>query len=399
MKLKRPGRTKSAGTEQRRVAFFNLDTNEEIICPAGYKTLDKNPDIQTAVLKIAEQMGMMTIHLMANGKDGDERIVNELSRKIDINPNKYLNRSIFMQAIIKQLFFEGKGNCVVRPHSDRGNLGDFEIIQADRVRFVDGADRRSYSIYIDGEKNDPEDLMHFRLNPDPARPWLGQGLRVSLKDVAESLQQGDATKKGFMKSKWKPSIIVKVDGLTEEFASPEGRKKLLKDYVETSEAGDPWLIPAEQFSVEQVRPLNLNDLAIIDTMTMDKRAVAAIIGVPSFVLGVGEYKADEWNHFINSTVKALAVSFQQEMTQKLILSPKMYLRFNSDSLIDWDLEKMANVYYGASDRGFMAGNEVRDKLHLSPREGLNELRTLENYIPNDKLGDQKKLLQGGEKNE
>ena len=41
-----------------------------------------------------------------------------------------------------------------------------------------------------------------------------------------------------------------------EFSSPEGRRKLLNEYAGSAEAGEPWLIPAEQFSVEQVKPLS-----------------------------------------------------------------------------------------------------------------------------------------------
>ena len=80
-----------------------------------------------------------------------------------------------------------------------------------------------------------------------------------------------------MSSKWKPSIIVKVDSLTDEFSNKEGRAKLLADYIESNEAGEPWLIPADQFSVEQVRPLTLSDLALADFVQLDKRTVAAIL--------------------------------------------------------------------------------------------------------------------------
>jgi HK97 family phage portal protein len=196
-----------------------------------------------------------------------------------------------------------------------------------------------------------------------------------------------------MKSKWKPSMVVQVDALTEEFASPEGRKKLLDSYVKSSEAGDPWLIPAEQFKVETVRPLSLQDLAISDSMKLNKQAAAAIVGVPAFMVGVGGFNQAEFNNFINTTVKSIVNGIQQELTKKLILSPKWYIKGNVWSLMDWDMGTVATVFNSLADRGFVTGNEVRDKVNLPPKDGLDELRILENYIPTDMSGLQKKLVQ------
>jgi hypothetical protein len=64
--------------------------------------------------------------------------------------------------------------------------------------------------------------------------------------------------------------------------------------------------------------------------------------------------------------------------------------------MDWDLNTIASVFGALSDRAIVTGNEVRDRLGMSPVEGLDELRLLENYVPLDKIGDQKKLVQDGE---
>ena len=245
---------------------------------------------------------------------------------------------------------------------------------------------------MDGKAKNPANLLHFTYNTDPTYLWKGRGFEVNLLEVANNLKQAQATEKGFMESKWKPSVIVKVDALTDEFASPSGRQKLLESYVRSSSVGEPWLIPADQFQVEQIRPLSLADLAIKDTVELDKKTVASVIGVPAFLLGIGEYSQKEWNNFVQSKLRPIVLGIQQEMTRKLIVSPKWYVRFNIWSLLDYDLNTMSSVLLAGSDRGFVCGDEWRDKMNLSPA-GLKEYKILENYIPYDMSGNQKKLEQ------
>lgn len=369
--------------------------NGEECCPAGYTSLDRNPEVLTACRRIAELMGSMTIHLMANTKDGDMRIENELSRKIDIEPEMHMTRSTWIQGIVMNLLLYGKGNAVVVPHTYNGYLENLEPISAERVSFLP-IGYRTYKVQIDATERNPESLLHFVYNPDKTYLWKGCGINISLEDIVKNLKQAQKTKNAFMSSEWKPSIIVKVDALTEEFSSPEGRDRLLESYAKPAQTGQPWLIPAEQFSVEQVRPLSLSDLAINDAVQLDKRTVAAVLGVPPFLLGVGEYNQGAWNSFIQNTIRPLALSIQQELTKKLIISPNWYLKFNVRSLMDYDLLTLSKVYGSLRQQGVVDGNEVREAVGLSPREGLDELVMLENYIPTDMLGDQKKLWQEGE---
>lgn len=373
------------------VGFLLSDTDS--ICVSGYTSLDKNPEIMTACYRIAQLIGSITIHLMSNEKNGDVRIMNELSRAIDINPISTMTRSHWMEAIIMNLLLYGEGNSIVWPHTWDGLLRSLEPISASRVSLMGAPSNpyRDYKILIDGQAHDPANMLHFVYNPDKYYLWKGRGLTVSLKDIANGLKQAAATKKGFYESKWKPSLIVKVDAMTEEFSGVEGRKKLREDYLETGEAGAPWIIPAQQFEVQEVRPLSLSDLAIADTVEIDKRAIASIIGVPPFLIGVGDYNKDAWNNFIQTKVRSICLNITQELTRKLILNPKWYLKFNIRSLMDWDLKTLYEVYGGLTDRGIVTGNETRNILGMSPKEGLDELSVLENYIPLDMIGAQKKL--------
>lgn len=361
------------------------------ICVQGYTSLDKNPEIMTACRKIASLIGSCTIYLMSNTADGDIRIVNELSRAIDIEPMPNMTRSTWMEAIVMNMLLYGQGNSIVVPHTWEGLLQSLEPISAQRVSFLP-IGYRDYKVLIDGRERSPKSLLHFVYNPDKTYLWKGQGVHVSLRDIADNLKQAAHTEKAFMASEYKPSVIVKVDALTDEFSSPAGRQKLIDSYIKPETPGQPWIIPAEQFSVEQVRPLTLSDLAISDTVTLDKKAVAAILGVPAFVVGVGEYNKEEWNAFIQSTIMTICKSIASELTKKLIISPSWYLQFNVWSLMDYDLQTVSNVLLSGADRGYVCGDEWRDRMHMNPA-GLKEFKILENYIPYDMSGSQKKLIQ------
>lgn len=372
----------------------NSSSWDNLIC-AGYTSLAHNPEICTAVDTIARLIGSMTIHLMENQDNGDVRIKNDMSRKIDIDPNRDMTRSAFIQWIVKTLFLDGRGNAVVYPEYQRTGdyLDNLQPIPPAMTSFI--PDGWSYRAVIAGREYAPDEVLHFVLNPNSYYPWMGDGYQVALSDVANNLKQASTTERGFMQSQWKPSIIVKVDALTEEFASPQGRQRLAESYINTAQAGEPWILPADQFSVEQIRPLTLSDLALADFVKLDKQTVASILGVPSFVLGVGDFHREAWNNFVNSTIMPIAKMIEQELTKKLINDPNRYFQFNSWSLYSYSITEMVSAGAEMVDRMALRRNEWRGWLSLPPDQDMEELLALENYLPQDRLGDQGKLVQNG----
>ena len=168
------------------------------------------------------------------------------------------------------------------------------------------------------------------------------------------------------------------------------REEIRKSYLEDSDKGKPWIIPGDLMKVEQVRPLSLADLAIRDTVELDKRTVAAIFGVPGFMLGLGSFSQDEFNNFIKTVILPICQAIEQELTLKLLASDTMYFQFNRRRLYSYDLKALVDIDLAMSDRGFVNGDEVRETAFRDPA-GLKEFRVLENYIPFDMAGMQAKL--------
>lgn len=378
-------RSKKQKSNEVGITYLSLDS-PGVLTGHGYHRLSEAPEVAAAVQIIADLISTMPIHLMENQTNGDVRIRDELARKVDIEPWSLGTRQSWMQWIVGTILTQGE--AVVIPVTDWGRILD--LTPAPGATFQRPTGCHTYYVYYNNIKLDAANVLHFRLRPDPDYPWRGIGPRVQLEQVVESIVQTAKTKTAYMSSEYKPPIIVAVNA-DSPLSDAKERSKFVKKYLTRSDPSEPWVLPADLMTVSQIKPLSLTDLAIKDGVELDKKTVATIFGIPSFLLGVGSFNKEEYNTFISRTIKPICTGIQQELTKKLLDSEKRYFRFNPRALYSYSLQELSQIALNMRNAGLMTGNEGRNWLDLPPKKGLDELVMLENYLPADRLGDQKKL--------
>ena len=95
--------------------WLNGEEAKNILLPTGYIPVTKNEEVKKCIHKIADLVSSMTIMLMENGVDGDIRLKNELSKKIDVYPNNNMIRKNFIYKIVADMLTHG--NSVVYPET------------------------------------------------------------------------------------------------------------------------------------------------------------------------------------------------------------------------------------------------------------------------------------------
>ena len=359
--------------------------------PEGYSRLIDAPEVSDCINRIASILSSATIYLRRNTAEGDKRVIDALSRMVDINPMPGIgNRALLIDWIVSTMLGDGDGNAFVYPRLEGGEFVALDPMpEASAVQKGD-----TYVVNWQGTPYSPTDVLHFRLHADPLIPWRGRGIRIPGERLAQSIANTNALKDNLSKPDYRPpmAIIVNADSdLSDKDARDNFRAQYLSD-----DPGEPWILPDGLIDIKTWSPMSLVDMAVKDTVELDKKSVCSLLGCPPYMLGLESYSQAAHNNFVRTTINHIATVIEQTLTLGLLADrPDEYFSFNRRRLYDYDLKTLIDIDNSMADRGYLNGDEVREDAFRDPA-GLTEYKVLENYIPYDMSGDQKKLKGGGD---
>jgi phage portal protein BeeE len=166
------GTQKSRAEPQKRNALGVFMTEEcGSLAINGYTSLSENPEVKIAVNQIANLVSSMTIHLMKNTEDGDVRVINRLSEKIDISPYSLMTRKDWVYNIVNTMLLKGEGNAIVYPKFENGLIEELIPLPPNQISLMGNG--TGYEVRHNGVIHNYDSILHFTINPNPEQPWRG----------------------------------------------------------------------------------------------------------------------------------------------------------------------------------------------------------------------------------
>ena len=141
-----------------------------------------------------------------------------------------MTKKAWIYFIVKNLVVNG--NAVVFPvFNEKGYLEDLIPKTTKNLSFTWDYSKQDYYITHESKKYYSSEFIHFVLNPDEIEFYKGTGYRLDLRDVNEALSLATDTRKSFLKGKYMPNLIIKVDSTEELLETEEGKEAIEEKYL------------------------------------------------------------------------------------------------------------------------------------------------------------------------
>lgn len=398
---------------------FNGDFNLK------YKKIEEIPEIQAAIKQYSQPISTGKIKIKQNIYDGNKKIgnaeINNLfSIKLNRNPSSVLTKTQLIQWIVETMLIYGDAvilpefeyyekekrdiyfgdnieddssyleteynNVKTSEYFEEANLylTNLYPISPNRVKFVTDGKYRPYSILIDDREFAPSELLHFKYNPDLARPYKGRSIVKSLEETVKNIQNIDKSQESILKSGVTNPFILQLQtsanpGSKNYIDTIEGIKEDFK-YWNPANSSDPLIVPGMEYELLKLDTKTLKDLDIKDAKDLQSRVIDSVFGLPTMNSSQQAINRQEYERFVKTRLMPIVNSISEELTAKLIRSPYIFIRLQVDNIINIDSDMVKNLIE-MQKIGNVTIDEVRDAAGIEPlnSEASRQLVKLENY--------------------
>lgn len=356
---------------------------------------DKIAAVYTSIKVLSDAVSRMPLNIYSDVEGG--RTVDKNDYRYSLlhyNPNSWTSQQTFFGAL--EYWRNLKGNSFARIHRDSfGRVVSLTLIKPSLVKSY-GVENGQLYYFIQNENNTTEtvnasEILHFRtitkdgiwgINPIEA-------LRLNISMSSKGLTMMDSF---YGNQAMSPKAIKSTVSGANQKQLLEGLKEFKEKYTGPANAGNMPILPPNSELVDM--SMNIADAQFIDTLKFNAQQIAALYGVPAWMVGILEqtkFASVETTQrdFMASTLGAILRAYRQELESKLLTTEErlngISIEFNTEAYYELDTKSRIENLNTLQKMGVVTPNQIC-KLEGWPTYDSGDFHILPgNYLTVDKI--------------
>jgi len=364
--------------------------------PFDLTNAEKVATVYTCIKILSETLSRMPLNVYTDGGEG--RTVDKEDYRYPIlhyQPNNWTSQQTFISAL--EFWRNLKGNSFAKINRDSvGKVESLVLIPPSKIKdYKITGNELYYTVLNDlGEEEitNASEILHFKgLTRDGI--WGINPLEALRLNLSASYQGIMAIDSFYRNNAMSPKAIKSTVSGANQKAMLEALEEFNRKYVGALKAGTMVTLPPNSEIIDMA--LNFADAEILGTMKFNTQIIAALYGVPAWMVGILEqtkFASVETSalEFKSTTLSAIGRMYRQEFESKLLTTQErmdgVSIEFNWAALVELDSKTRIENLRTLQGMGVVTPNDVA-KLEGYPTFDSGDVHTMPgNYVTVDQIG-------------
>ena len=356
--------------------------------------LGTNETVEACVSTLSQTVSMCPIYQLQDMPDGQEqRQYGSNAERVMLNPNRHTTRSLFMNNLIRSVYFNGNGYAFAA-RNGTGAVGELYLIDPKNVNPVQDPETGDIFYWVapkpsgqfnpDTDSVYPErDILHVRVNVDPKDPLKGVS---PLTAAANSIAASNAItgqQASFFNNMARPSGIL----TTPEKLNREQMLQLRDAVAKQTQGSNSGKVPILGNGLKwESMSLSSQDAQMVEAFSMTVGSISRVFRVPLPMIndlqGSTFNNAEQLvNWFLASGLGFLLEHIELELNKLFRLPFNQRMNFNTKVLLRSDWKSQIETLGEGVLKGIYSPNEARALIGMGAVKDGEEPRVQQQVVP------------------
>ncbi len=353
-----------------------------------------NETVEACISTLSQTVSMCPIHNLQEETDGEQRrLYGSGPERVMLNPNPNTTRSLFMNNLIRCVYFNGNGYAYAIRNGN-GSISELYLLDPKNVSPVEDPETGEVYYWVSprhGTQFNSEtdfvyprrDMLHIKINVDPRKPLEGTSPLTAAANSISASNSITGHQASFFNNMSRPSGVLS----TPEKLTREQMVQLREAIHDQTKQGNSGKIPILGNGLKwESMSLTSQDSQMVEAFGMTVASISRVFRVPLPM--INDMQGSTFNNaeqllgwFLSSGLGFLLEHIELELNKLFGLPFNQRMNFNTKVLLRSDWKSQIETLGEGVLKGIYSPNEARAQVGLGAVEDGDEPRVQQQVVP------------------